>query len=71
MSNPLYQALNKNNNPYAQIIAEAKRMKQTLNVNPRDEVQRMLNSGQITQEQLNGALNFAQQIINTNPNSFI
>lgn len=71
MSNPLYQALSGNNNPYAQLIAGAKQLKQTLTVNPRDEVQKMLNSGQISQEQFNNAMNFAQQIISANKNSFM
>lgn len=71
MSNPLYQALNGNNNPYAQIIADVQRLKQTFNGNPRDEVQRLLNSGKITQEQVNNAMSFAQQIIKSNPNSFM
>lgn len=71
MSNPLYQALNGNNNPYAQLISSAKQLKQTLAVNPRDEVQKMLNSGQISQEQFNNAMNFAQQIISANKNSFM
>lgn len=71
MSNPLFQALNGNSNPYAQIIADVQRLKQTFNGNPRDEVQRLLNSGKITQEQVNNAVNFAQQIIKSNPNSFM
>ncbi len=71
MSNPLFQALNGNSNPYAQIIADVQRLKQTFNGNPRDEVQRLLNSGKITQEQVNNAVNFAQQIVKTNPNSFM
>ena len=71
MSNPLFQALNGNSNPYAQIIADVQRLKQTFNGNPRDEVQRLLNSGKITQEQVNNAMSFAQQIIKSNPNSFM
>lgn len=67
MSNPLFSALN--NNPYTQLISQAKQLKSQIN-DPKAEVQKMLNSGQISQEQLNGAMSFAQQLINANKSSF-
>ena len=67
MSNPLFSALN--NNPYTQLISQAKQLKSQIS-DPKAEVQKMLNSGQISQEQLNGAMSFAQQLINANKSSF-
>lgn len=67
MSNPLFSALN--NNPYTQLISQAKQLKSQIS-NPKAEVQRMLNSGQISQEQLNGAMSFAQQLVSANKSSF-
>ena len=67
MSNPLFSALN--NNPYTQLISQAKQLTSQIS-DPKAEVQKMLNSGQISQEQLNGAMSFAQQLINANKSSF-
>ena len=67
MSNPLYNALKKN--PYTQLISQAKQLKSQIS-DPKAEVQKMLNSGQISQEQINGAMSFAQQLINENKSSF-
>lgn len=67
MSNPLFSALN--NNPYTQLISQAKQLKSQIS-NPKAEVQKMLNSGQISQEQLNGAMSFAQQLVSANKSSF-
>lgn len=67
MSNPLFSALN--NNPYTQLISQAKQLKSQIS-DPKAEVQKMLNSGQISQEQLNGAMSFAQQLISANKSSF-
>lgn len=67
MSNPLFSALN--NNPYTQLISQAKQLKSQIS-DPKMEVQKMLNSGQISQEQLNGAMSFAQQLVSANKSSF-
>ena len=67
MSNPLFSALN--NNPYTQLISQAKQLTSQIS-DPKAEVQKMLNSGQISQEQLNGAMSFAQQLISANKSSF-
>lgn len=67
--NPLYKALNQNQNPYDQLISAAHQLKNQM-PNPEQEVQRLLSSGQITQEQFNNAMQFAQQIVNTHRNRF-
>lgn len=63
MSNPLYNAMSQQANPFAQIIQEAQRLKNSFNGNPREEVQKLLNSGQISQQQFNQFSQMAQQIM--------
>lgn len=71
MANSLFNAFNGNNaNPYAQLVTAARQLKQQITTNPRDEVQRLLNSGQISQEQFNSAMNFAQNFIASNRDKF-
>ena len=67
MRNALFTALNGNNqqnmNPMQQLIADARRMKQTFTGNPKEEVQKLLNSGAMTQDQFNQFSQIAQQIV--------
>ena len=62
MSNPLFQALggNRQPNPMADF---QKFMQQMQGINPQQEINRLLQSGQITQQQLNEAQRQAQQIM--------
>ena len=60
MSNPLFQALGGNQ---PNMMADFQRfMDQMKGVNPQQEINRMLQSGQITQAQLNQAQQMAQQM---------
>ena len=64
MSNPLFQALGGNQQP--NMMGDLQRfLQQMQGRNPRDEINRMLQSGSITQDQLNFAQQRAQQIMNT------
>ena len=64
MANPLFNALGgQQMNPMQQLIADAKRMKQTFTGNPKEEVQKLLNSGAMTQEQFNQYALISIQII--------
>lgn len=64
MSNPLFQALGGNQQP--NMMGDFQRfLQQMQGRNPRDEINRMLQSGSITQDQLNFAQQRAQQIMNT------
>ena len=64
MSNPLFSALGgQQMNPMAQLVADAKRTKQTFTGNPKAEVQKLLNSGAMTQEQFNQYAQIANQLI--------
>lgn len=61
MSNPLYQALGGNQ---PNIMGDFQRfMQQMKGVNPYQEINRLLQSGQITQQQLNEAQRQAQQFM--------
>lgn len=64
MSNPLYNAMSQQSNPFAQIMQEAQRLKNSFKGNPRDEVQKLLNSGAMSQQKFNELAQMAQQVIN-------
>lgn len=64
MSNPLYNGFVAQN-PFSEIIDQAKELKKRFNGNPREEVQRLLNSGQMSQQQFNQLSQMAQQILNS------
>jgi hypothetical protein len=50
-------------NPFSQIMADAQRFKNSFKGNPKDEVQRLLNSGAMSQSQFNEYSKIAQQIV--------
>lgn len=62
MSNSIYNSM-RPQNPFEQIINQAKEFRKTFNGNPKDEVQRLLNSGQMSQTQFNQLSQIAQQIV--------
>ena len=65
MPNPLFNALNgQQTNPMAQLVQDARRLKQTFNGNPKQAVQNLLSSGQMSQDQFNQYAQIAQQVIN-------
>ena len=63
-TNPLFNALNggQQTNPMQQLVAEARQLKQTMQ-NPRAEVERLLQTGQMSQSQFNQFSQIAQQIV--------
>ena len=65
MANPLYNMFGGNSpmNPMAQLVRDAKAFKKSFTGNPKDEVQRLLNSGQMSQQQFNQFSQIAQQVI--------
>lgn len=65
MENPLFNALGGNNipNPFSEIIRQAEEMQKTFQGNPREEVQKLLNSGAMSQPQFNALSQQAQQIM--------
>ena len=63
MSNPLYgQFGGQQTNPMQQLVADAKKLRQTMQ-NPRAEVERLVQTGQMSQSQFNQLSQIAQQIV--------
>ena len=63
MSNPLYgQFGGQQVNPMQQLVEDARKLKQTMQ-NPRAEVERLLQSGQMSQSQFNQFSQIAQHIV--------
>lgn len=50
------------NNQMTQLISQFQQFKTAFNGNPQQQVQQMLNSGRITQEQYNNAVQMANQL---------
>ena len=65
MANPLYNMFGGNApmNPLAQLVRDAKAFRKSFTGNPKDEVQRLLNSGQMSQQQFNQFSQIAQQVV--------
>ena len=62
MANPLFNTFG-NNNQFEDLIKQAQEFKrQFTNINPRAEVERLLNSGQMSQQQFNEYSQIAQQV---------
>lgn len=63
MATPLFNALNgQQNNPMQQLVADARKLRQTMQ-NPRAEVERLLQTGQMSQQDFNKYSQIAQQIV--------
>lgn len=68
MANPLYNTLNNNrNNQFSQIIEQAKQMQKTFTGNPKAEVERLVQTGKMSQEQFNQYARVANQIMRFMP----
>ena len=62
MANPLFNGFG-NNNQFGNLIQQAQAFKrQFANINPRAEVERLLNSGEMSQKQFNEYSQIAQQV---------
>lgn len=66
MANNLYNLMRPQNNfgPTGNIIQQFQQFRKMFNGDPREQVQQMLNSGQVTQEQYNRAVQMANQLAN-------
>lgn len=67
MSNPFYQAMGGNVNPlgnFGQLVQKFQQFKTNFHGDPKAEVEKMLQSGALTQEQLNRAQAMARQFQN-------
>jgi hypothetical protein len=62
MANQLYNQFGKQNNPLEQIAQQAREFRKQFSGNPRQEVERLLQSGQMSQAQFNQYSQVAQQV---------
>lgn len=58
MNNPLYQQMN----PMNGLLQRFQQFQQTFRGDPRQQVQQLLNSGRVSQDQYNRAVQMAQQL---------
>lgn len=63
MANNLYNSLGGQINPLEQLVRQAKDFRRRFTGNPRQEVERLLASGQMTQAQFNQYSQIAQQVV--------
>ena len=62
MANRLYDQFGRQNNPLEQLAQQAREFQKQFNGNPRQEVERLLQSGQMSQSQFNQYSQIAQQV---------
>ena len=63
MPNPLYNNFGNQSNPMADLIRQARDFKKQFNINPRQEVERLLQTGQMSQKTFNELSQIAQQVV--------
>lgn len=63
MANPLYNNFSNQSNPMADLIRQARDFRKQFTGNPKDEVQRLLNTGAMSQSQFNQFSQIAQQVV--------
>ena len=61
MSNPLFSILG-GQNPMNMLLSRFQQFQQTFHGDPRQQVQQLLNSGRVNQQQYNQAVQMAQQL---------
>lgn len=62
MANPMFELLNNQNHMNVLVAQMENFKKQFANINPKEEVQRLLNSGEMSQQEFNQYMQTAQQI---------
>ena len=63
MANPIYDQFGgQQTNPFQQLVTDARKLRQTMQ-NPRAEVERLLQTGAMSQQKFNELSKIAQQIV--------
>ena len=62
MSNALYNQFGRQNNPFGQLAQQAREFQKQFKDNPRQEVERLLQTGQMSQSQFNQYSQIVQQM---------
>ena len=61
--NPLFQQINNTTNPIGNnLLQQFQQFKQTFSGDPKQQVQQLLNSGKVSQQQYNNAVQMANQL---------
>ena len=61
--NPLFQQINNTTNPIGNnLLKQFQQFKQTFTGDPKQQVQQLLNSGKVSQQQYNNAVQMANQL---------
>lgn len=63
MANPLYDETRNINNPFGNMIGQIKEFSKTIQGDPKEIVQGLLNSGKMSQNELNKYAQMAQNIL--------
>lgn len=63
MSNPLFNAMGNQSNPMADLIRQARDFRKQFTGNPRQEVERLLRTGAMSQSDFNRFSQIAQQVV--------
>ena len=63
MSNSLYNQFGRQNNPFEQLAQQARDFRKQFSGNPRQEVERLLRTGAMSQNQFNQYSQIAQQVV--------
>lgn len=62
MANNLYKAMGRQSSPFEQLAQQARDFRKQFSGNPRQEVERLLRTGQMSQSQFNQYSQIAQQV---------
>lgn len=63
MSNSLFNQFGKQNNPFEQLAQQARDFRRQFSGNPRQEVERLLQTGAMSQQDFNRYSQIAQQVV--------
>ena len=63
MPNPLFNAMSNQSNPMADLIRQARDFRKQFTGNPKQEVERLLQTGQMSQSDFNRFSQIAQQVV--------
>lgn len=64
MSNSLFDQFGRQNNPLEQLAQQARDLRRQFSGNPRQEVERLLQTGAMSQQDFNRYSQIAQQVVN-------
>ena len=63
MANPLFNSFGNQSNPMSDLIRQARDFRKQFTGNPRQEVERLLQTGQMSQKTFNELSQIAQQVV--------